>query len=237
MRRLTATAPCKASEELQLKLDKPEIALAREARLQFLTWERTPADTSSAKQREIKETLKQTAGASIADTAYIAEHARIFTSSLHVGERSWIAGHALVRGDVELGENCSVNAYACISGKVRCGNGVRIASLVSIVGFNHGFDDPDTPINDQPHEIHGITIGDDVWMVYLPSSCASEERSRSCRDLAAARRSKRFAPSARLRQRNGGTSSSSTGRRKVSSRQTRAAWITRASAINAMRSR
>ena len=136
----------------------------RQERLQFMTWERQPGEVNTASQRQWKTALARSAGARIADTAYIARDARIFTTSLVVGERSWIAGHALVRGDIELGVNCSVNAYACISGKVRCGNGVRIASLVSIVGFNHGFDDPDTPINDQPHVTLGITIGDDVWI-------------------------------------------------------------------------
>jgi acetyltransferase-like isoleucine patch superfamily enzyme len=144
--------------------DVSKAELDREARLQFLTWERRPADIDSDPQKKLKEELARSAGAQIADSAYIASDARIFTSSLILGERSWIAGHALVRGDVEIGAHCSVNPYACISGKVRCGNGVRIASLVSIVGFNHGFDDPAIPINDQPHETLGITIGDDVWI-------------------------------------------------------------------------
>jgi len=144
--------------------DADEAVLDRKARLEFMTWERKPAETDSAGQRALKQKLARSANARIADTAYIAEDARIFTTSLIVGHRSWIAAHALVRGDIELGSNCSVNAYACISGKVRFGDGVRIASLVSIVGFNHGFDDPDTPINDQPHEIKGIVIGDDVWI-------------------------------------------------------------------------
>lgn len=144
--------------------DTEEAVLDRHARLEFMTWERTPTETDSPGQRVLKEKLARSANARIADTAYIADDARIFTTALTVGNRSWIAAHALVRGDVEFGTNCSVNAYACISGKVRCGDGVRIASLVSIVGFNHGFDDPNTPINSQPHEIKGIIIGDDVWI-------------------------------------------------------------------------
>jgi acetyltransferase-like isoleucine patch superfamily enzyme len=137
---------------------------ARRDRLQFMTWERQPDDLGSDEQKALKLSLATSAGAEIAPTAYIGSDARIFTTRLVVGERSWIAGHALVRGDVQFGKNCSVNAYACLSGKIRCGDGVRIASLVSIVGFNHGFDDPDTPINDQPHSSLGITIGDDVWI-------------------------------------------------------------------------
>ncbi|MCT7377636.1 acyltransferase [Chelativorans salis] len=135
-----------------------------EVRLQFLTWERTPADIDSPPHRARREKLARDAGASMADTAYVAAEARIFTDRLVMGERSWIAGHALVRGDVEFGAHCTVNPYACISGKVVCGDGVRIASLVSIVGFNHGFEDPDRPIHTQPHEARGITIEDDVWI-------------------------------------------------------------------------
>lgn len=152
------------NHEMHAEPDVDDMVAERQARLEFMTWERSPAETDSPEQRVLKSKLARTAKARIADTAYIAEDALIFTSALTVGNRSWIAAHSLVRGDIELGSNCSVNAYACISGKVRCGNGVRIASLVSIVGFNHGFDDPNTPINSQSHEIQGIVIGDDVWI-------------------------------------------------------------------------
>lgn len=141
-----------------------ETAEEHEARLQFLTWDRTPADIASPAHIARKARLARIAGASMAPTAYVAAEARIFTSRLTLGEHSWIAGHALVRGDVEFGADCTVNSYACISGKVRCGDGVRIASHVSIIGFNHGFDDPSVPINRQPHQSLGIAIADDVWI-------------------------------------------------------------------------
>jgi len=134
------------------------------ARLQFLTWDRTPEDIAAPQHQARLARLEQSAGARFADTAYVAADAAIFTSHLVVGAQSWIAGHALVRGDVEFGAHCTVNSYAMISGKVRCGDGVRIASHVSIVGFNHGFDDPSVPIHTQAHESLGITIGDDVWI-------------------------------------------------------------------------
>ena len=135
-----------------------------QARLQFLTWDRTPADIEAPEHRARQARLVEVAGASFAPTAYVAADAAIFTTHLVLGEQSWIAGHALVRGDVEFGAHCTVNPYAMISGKVRCGDGVRIASHVSIVGFNHGFDDPDMPIHKQKHESLGISIGDDVWI-------------------------------------------------------------------------
>jgi acetyltransferase-like isoleucine patch superfamily enzyme len=136
----------------------------RQARLQFLSWERLPADIDSPAQQALKLKLKRHAGGKIAASAYIASEARIFTEHLVVGEGSWIAGQALVRGDVEIGANATVNPYACISGKVRCGDGVRIASLASIVGFNHNFADPDQPIHQQGVSSIGIVIGDDVWI-------------------------------------------------------------------------
>jgi carbonic anhydrase/acetyltransferase-like protein (isoleucine patch superfamily) len=135
-----------------------------EARLQFLTWDRTPEDIESPEHRARQAHWADVAGASFHPTAYVAAEAAIFTTHLVLGEASWIAGHALVRGDVEFGAHTTVNPYAMISGKVRCGDGVRIASHVSIVGFNHGFDDPTTPIHKQKHETLGITIEDDVWI-------------------------------------------------------------------------
>jgi acetyltransferase-like isoleucine patch superfamily enzyme len=138
--------------------------IEHEARLQFLTWDRTPADIEAPEHRARQAHLGREAGASFHPTAYVAAEAAIFTTHLVLGEQSWIAGHALVRGDVEFGAHCTVNPYAMISGKVRCGDGVRIASHVSIVGFNHGFDDPTMPIHKQKHETLGITIEDDVWI-------------------------------------------------------------------------
>jgi acetyltransferase-like isoleucine patch superfamily enzyme len=134
------------------------------ARLQFLTWDRKPEDIDSPEHRARQATLAERAGASFHPTAYVAAEAAIFTTRLELGAESWIAGHALVRGDVSFGAHCTVNPYAMISGKVTCGDGVRIASHVSLVGFNHGYDDPDMPIYKQKHETLGITIEDDVWI-------------------------------------------------------------------------
>jgi len=136
----------------------------RRSRLQFLTWDRTPAEIDGSEHRARQAELVKRAGAHFHPTAYVAADAAIFTTRLELGAESWIAGHALVRGDVSFGDHCTVNPYAMISGKVSCGDGVRIASHASLVGFNHGFDDPDQPIYRQSHEFLGITIEDDVWI-------------------------------------------------------------------------
>ena len=155
------TPEASGTDDADSEGDEPD---ERRARLQFLTWERQQADIEAPEHRARQARLQRGAGARFHPSAYVASEAAIFTSHLVLGAQSWIAGHALVRGDVEFGAHCTVNPYAMISGKVRCGDGVRIASHVSIVGFNHGFDDPESPIHTQPHQSLGITIGDDVWV-------------------------------------------------------------------------
>lgn len=136
----------------------------RRSRLQFLTWDRTPDDIDGPEHRARQAELAERAGARFHPTAYVAADASIFTTRLVLGAESWIAGYALVRGEVVLGAHCTINPYAMISGKVSCGDGVRIASHASLVGFNHGFDDLDLPIYRQKHESRGIIIEDDVWI-------------------------------------------------------------------------
>lgn len=128
----------------------------------MMPWTRTPEDEQDA--REHIDALRDRPDHTIHPDAYISPHAHIHTESLTIDADSWIAGQALVRGHITLGNNCSVNPFACISGTVTIGNDVRIASLVSIVGFNHGHEDPDTPFYAQPCTEQGITIGDDVWI-------------------------------------------------------------------------
>ncbi|NTJ44633.1 acyltransferase [Agrobacterium larrymoorei] len=134
------------------------------ARLNILTWERKQADIDCEDHQARLQALVQRAGATFGENVYIAEKAEIHTDRLAMGDTSWVAGYAIVRGNIEMGSNVSVNPYACISGKVKIGNDVRIASHVSIVGFNHGFDDATVPIYRQPLTSLGIDIGDDVWI-------------------------------------------------------------------------
>ncbi|PRX08962.1 UNVERIFIED_ORG: transferase family hexapeptide repeat protein [Martelella mediterranea] len=148
---------------LALKDDDDEKRL-HEARLQFLTWERTPEDIDAPAHRARCADLAKNAGAEIDATAYIAEKAAVFTDRLSLGAASYIAGYAVVRGDITIGADCTVNAYACLAGTVSCGDHVRIASHAQIMGFNHGYEDPDIPISRQPHESRGIIIEDDVWI-------------------------------------------------------------------------
>lgn len=134
------------------------------ARLQVMTWERTAEDISSPDQVALKARLAAIAGATISKSAYIASEARIHTHALQMGGNSWIAGDAIVRGDISMGQDCSINVGATISGHVKMGNGVRVASYSQIVGFNHGIEDLEQPMWAQELQSRGIVIGDDVWI-------------------------------------------------------------------------
>src|SRR5205823_7357358 len=81
-----------------------------------------------------------------------------------VGENSWIAAGAIIRGHVDIGSNSSVNPFAHIAGKVTVGNGVRIAGMASIYGFNHGTSRVDIPIYRQQTTARGVVIGDGTWV-------------------------------------------------------------------------
>lgn len=92
---------------------------------------------------------------------------------IRLGENCLVAEGAFIQGNVELGDNCSVQAYTIIvgpsnrgddSGKVKIGDGVRIASHGMLIAANHVFDDPTRPIREQGLQKMPITINSDVWI-------------------------------------------------------------------------
>ena len=95
---------------------------------------------------------------------YVARGAKVHTHFLSLGHESWIASGAIVRGHITIGNHCTINPYAHIAGKVRIGDGVRIAGLASIYGFNHGFSRTDIPVYAQPVTMKGIEIGNGCWI-------------------------------------------------------------------------
>ncbi len=119
---------------------------------------------NNAEQIVVRTLLVNKANATISDESYIATDANIFTSKFNLNEGSWIASGVIIRGDVFIGPHCSVNANACIVGKVELGTGCRIASLASIYGFNHGHSRTDIYIKDQPATSEGVVLGNDVWV-------------------------------------------------------------------------
>jgi acetyltransferase-like isoleucine patch superfamily enzyme len=115
-----------------------------------------------ARQVQLQALLARRAGAKFAAGTYVAPDAGIFTHELSLGEGSWIASGAIVRGNVQIGANSSVNAYCQIAGNVKIGNGCRIGALTSIYGFAHGTTRTDIPIMSQPMTSLGVVLQDDV---------------------------------------------------------------------------
>ncbi|HEX8345108.1 MAG TPA: acyltransferase [Actinoplanes sp.] len=124
--------------------------------------EATPAD----RERQLAlqgEAMQAHPGWSIGHHCFVSEEAAVQADTLHLGDRSYLAAHTYVTGDVSFGSDCSVNAFTAVRGPVAAGNGVRIGAHTSILGFNHGIE-PDVPVFRQPLTSKGVTIGDDVWV-------------------------------------------------------------------------
>ncbi|TQS70787.1 acyltransferase [Rhodobacteraceae bacterium] len=136
----------------------------RTRRISWMPWTATAADIKAPAHRRRCDDLVRHAGAKIDPTAFVADGAVVLCDTLCLGARSWIAAQALLRGDLAFGDDCSVNPYACLSGKITIGNDVRIASHATLVGFDHGTQQTDVPIRSQPLVSQGIDIGDDVWI-------------------------------------------------------------------------
>lgn len=123
------------------------------------------SEAAKREQEAIKRVLTRRAGATFfGDNCFISRDAKIFTATFQIGARSWIAAGSIIRGHVTIGSESSINPYTHIAGKVTIGNGVRIAGLVSVYGFNHGTSRTDIPIYKQRHTSLGITIGDGSWI-------------------------------------------------------------------------
>lgn len=87
-----------------------------------------------------------------------------FFSEASAREKSWQAAHAYVTGAVTLGDDCTINPFATLRGPITGGNGVRIGAYACLVGFNHGFADPDRAVFKQAHTSKGVVLGDVVWI-------------------------------------------------------------------------
>lgn len=133
-------------------------------RLDFLPWEyaRHATDEERAEQAERHRDL--VGKVELADDVYVASTAAVFCDELRMGERSYLAAHSYVTGEISIGSDSTVNPYAVVRGKITIGDGVRIGAHTSLLAFNHGSSRTDQPIFRQPHTARGITVGDDVWI-------------------------------------------------------------------------
>ena len=125
---------------------------------------RNASPEEKLEQRRHQATLKEKANTLLAEDCFVSPHAALFTDSLSLGERSYIAAHAYVTGTVRIGSNSTVNPYSVVRGKVTLGNGVRVGAHTSILGFDHIHTDTSKPIYHQGTVSKGVTIGDDVYI-------------------------------------------------------------------------
>ncbi len=123
--------------------------------------------TASAEQRadQVRRLAELRArGHHVGVGCVVSPLAAVHPDSFVLGDRSYVAAHAHVSGDVEIGADCSLNVGAALRGRVRTGRAVRIGAWTAVLGFDHGFDDPDTEMFRQPLRTRGVHIGDDVWL-------------------------------------------------------------------------
>ncbi|MDQ1015924.1 acyltransferase [Streptomyces afghaniensis] len=99
----------------------------------------------------------------LGEGCFVAETAAVYPERLSLGDRSYIAAHAYVTGEIRTGDDCTINPFTVVRGTVTLGNGVRIGAHSSLLGFNHG-SSPDLPVHQQAVTSAGITVGDDVWI-------------------------------------------------------------------------
>jgi len=69
-------------------------------------------------------------------------------------------------GDIEIGDNCSVNPFTIIygAGGARIGHGVRIAAHCVIIPENHNPGSDALPLTDSGTSRRGVRIEDNVWI-------------------------------------------------------------------------
>ena len=124
-------------------------------------------ETASAEQRAdqaTRATELRARGYLIGAGCMVSRLAAVHPDTFALGDRSYVAAHAHVSGDVSIGVDSSVNVAAAVRGRVQIGRAVRIGSHTSILGFDHGFADTELELFRQPLTSAGITIGDDVWI-------------------------------------------------------------------------
>ncbi len=111
--------------------------------------------------------LEATAGVTVGDGCFVAPSASVSGrpgQGLTMGDRGFVAANAYVTDAVTLGNDCTINPFATLRGPISGGDGVRIGAYACLVGFNHGFADPQQPIFKQPHTSKGIVLGEDIWI-------------------------------------------------------------------------
>jgi acetyltransferase-like isoleucine patch superfamily enzyme len=127
------------------------------------TFWRDATEAEQSSQRGWQATIAERGDIRFGAETFVSPLAVVYPDRLTLGDRSYVSAHSYLWGDVEVGEDCTLNPFTEVRGKIRIGNGVRIGAHTSILGFNHLMA-TDRPIFEQGLEFRGITIGDDVWI-------------------------------------------------------------------------
>lgn len=125
-------------------------------------WER--ADDARRQDQLARLDELRRRGHRLAPGTFVSRLAAVDADDLELGERSYVAAHCYLSGTVSFGADCSLNPFAVVRGDVRAGDATRIGAHVSVLGFNHGFDDLGTPVFRQPLTSKGIRLGSDTWI-------------------------------------------------------------------------
>ncbi|TXK83688.1 DapH/DapD/GlmU-related protein [Paenibacillus sp. N3.4] len=132
--------------------------------IDYMPW-LAKTDEQKKEQLQFQARMSEAYTCSFGTDCFVSPRALFFPDDIQMGDRSYIAAGAIIRNtSLVMGADCSINAYAIVTGKVTMGDGVRIATHANIYGFNHGYASTEQPIFKQPLTTKGIRIGDDVWI-------------------------------------------------------------------------
>lgn len=125
-------------------------------------------DSIKSKKYLIDPNIKVGKNVFVANTATLETR---FGGTIKIGANTKIWDGVLILtygGNIEIGENCSINPYTIIYGHSRTtiGNNVLIAGHSMIIPANHNFERNDLPIKEQGETKIGISIEDDVWIAH-----------------------------------------------------------------------
>ena len=84
-----------------------------------------------------------------------------------VGSHAVIEDFAVINngmGHVHVGANTFIGLYSVVIGPITIGNNVIIAQHVVLSGLNHGYENIQVPIKDQPCTTAEIIVEDDCWI-------------------------------------------------------------------------
>lgn len=131
----------------------------------FLPWN-TLTEAQKAEQKAFQAELTNRTGFVFGADCVVSPEAHIYEIlRARVGDGVKIASHALLRRlELTMGNDCTVNSYAVLHGKITVGSHVSIAPGAKLFGENHNFDRIDIPFKRQGNRSEGIVVGDDVWI-------------------------------------------------------------------------